>query len=411
MPVSPLIDRMPMPYFRETQIRRRFLKLAGTGLLGISSVGLNACRTESQPSPEQHSGGDTLINLFIGTYTSGASEGIYRALFNTDSGEVSGVQLVAEAANPSFIAIDDKKQHLFAVNELSELQDRPTGAVSSFRLDGFSLGLIGQQPTHGGAPCYISLDQSGRWAFVANYGNGYVAVFPVDEDGRLGEASSIMQHEGSSVNERRQEGPHAHCFLLDPAGRYAFSADLGIDKIMIYRFDAETGSLTPNEPAFAAVRPGAGPRHFTFHPGGRHAFVINELDSTITAFAYDSEQGRLSTLETISTLPAGFEGESYCADIHVHPNGQFIYGSNRGHNSVAVVSFDAETGKMALLQTESVGGDWPRNFTLDPSGRFLLVANQRSDNIVVFRIDQEKGLLTPTGHQLDTPTPVCLKFA
>ena len=391
--------------------RRQFCVTLGAGALGVASVGLSACQSEMpevavQPLTQE-------ATLYIGTYTNAKSKGIYRSKFDLNTGEINNISLIAEAANPSFLALHPNKPFLYAVNELTEFEGAATGAVSAFRLDGPSnrATLLNQQTTHGGAPCYISLDPTGKWALIANYVDGYVAVFPIEEDGRLGEAASVVQHEGKSVNERRQEGPHAHCFLLDPAGRFAFSADLGIDKIMIYALDSETGILTPNEMPFAAVEPGAGPRHFTFHPNGRHAFVINELDSTITAFGYDADRGELMPLSTISTLPADYSETSYCADIHVHPNGRFVYGSNRGHNSIAIASFDESSGQLSLLGTESTQGDWPRNFTLNPTGAFLLVANQRSDDIVVFRVDPDTGLLAYTGHTAQTPTPVCLKFA
>jgi 6-phosphogluconolactonase len=221
----------------------------------------------------------------------------------------------------------------------------------------------------------------------------------------------MIQHEGSSINPNRQEGPHAHCIMPDPSSNFVFAVDLGLDQVVIYALDRESGVLKPNETAFVAVEPGSGPRHFDFHPDGRHAFVINELNSTLTAFDYDAGRGVLSPLNTISTLPVDFSENNSCADLHVHPGGRFLYGSNRGHNSIVVATFDPVAGSLTLVGHASTQGSTPRNFTLDPSGRFLLAANQRSDTVVSFEIDQASGLLTPTGQTADAPTPVCLKFA
>jgi 6-phosphogluconolactonase len=243
---------------------------------------------------------------------------------------------------------------------------------------------------------------------LANYSGGNVALFPVGADGALKPAADMQGHQGSSVNDKRQKEPHAHCIVLDPANQFAFAADLGTDKIMIYRFDAKLGKLTPNEPAFMATKPGAGPRHFIFHPNGKYAFVINELNSTVTAYSYNASKGSLTELQTLSTLPQGFSGENYCADIHVSADGKFVYGSNRGHDSIVVFGFNQSNGKLTYVENVSTGGKWPRNFTLDPSGKILLVANQNSNNIVSFKIDNKTGKLTPTGKETEVPSPVCL---
>ena len=403
---------------RQIRNRRQFVVTLGAGALGMTaSVGMSGCRPEGSAPAESTDPAEVVVvqeqTLFIGTYTNGDSEGIYQASFNQGTGEISNIRLIAETANPSFMALHPTKPLIFTVNELSEFEGAASGAVSAIEFVRFSsqATVLNQVSSQGGAPCHITVDNSGRWVLIANYLGGNVAVFPIEEDGRLGVPASVFQHEGSSVDSSRQEGPHAHNIILDPAGRFAFSADLGIDKVMIYRFDSQTGALTSNDPAFVSVEPGAGPRHFVFHPSGRFAFVINELNSTMTAFSYDPDNGVLAALDTISTLPAGYSETSYCADIHVHPNGRFVYGTNRGHNSVAIATFDEATGGLSLAGTEPTQGDWPRNFTLDPSGEFLLVANQRSNDIVVFRIDPDTGLLTSTGHVAQTPTPVCLKFA
>ena len=383
--------------------RRTFIKQSALSIAG-SSLLLTCDKKEIQ---EATSG--IMRPFYIGTYTNKESQGIYRALFNTETGEITGLALAAASSNPSFIALHPNSTHLYAVHEVSDYNGEDSGAISAYSLqaDG-SLALLNTQLTRGGAPCYVSLDAGGQWAFIANYGGGNVTLFPVDADGRVQEATSFIQHEGSSAHPTRQQAPHAHCILIDPTGKYVYSADLGIDKIMIYELDSEQEALIPKAPA--QLPAGAGPRHFVFHPNGRHAFVINELNSTITAFDYDNSTSTLTAIATTSTLPADFQDSNTCADIHVHPNGRFVYGSNRGHDSIAVLEFDEETGSLAWLATTSTQGNTPRNFTLDPSGRFLLAANQNSNTILSLSIHPDTGLLAPTGHLLEVPTPVCLKF-
>ncbi|MBX2820775.1 MAG: lactonase family protein [Rhodothermaceae bacterium] len=388
--------------------RRAFIKYSALGLAGTSlSSSLLSCEdSSSQPEPAI-----TMLPLYIGTYTNKESEGIYRALFNPASGELTDFRLAAPASNPSFLAIHPQKTHLYSVNEVTDYEGAPSGAVSAFSMQqGGELEHVNSQATQGGAPCYISMDAHGRWVLTANYGGGNVALFPVLENGQLSEASSLIQHEGSSVHPRRQQGPHAHCIVLDKSDRYAYAADLGIDKVMIYQLDQEQGQLIPNNPPFVEMAPGAGPRHFAFHPDGVHAFAINELDSTITAFGFDETTGALNPISTASTLPSDFQGTNSCADIHIHPSGRHVYGSNRGHDSIAVMEFDAPSGTLGLVATEPTQGETPRNFCLDPTGQYLLVANQQTDTIVSFSIDAETGLLSSTGHMLNAPTPVCLKF-
>lgn len=386
--------------------RRSFIKSTALGIVG--STLLPACAEATQEASSL----PAMRPLYIGTYTNKDSQGIYHALFNPETGALTDLKLAVAATNPSFIAIHPQQTHVFAVLEVSDYEGEESGAIRSFSIqeDG-SLAEINTQPSQGGAPCYVSLDAQGRWALTANYSGGNVALFPVDEQGQLSEASTLIQHEGSSINPRRQQAPHAHCIVPDPTNTYAYAADLGIDKIMIYRLDKEEGRLIPNDPPFAASTPGAGPRHFVFHPGGKHAFVINELNSTITAFSFDASTGALNALSSASTLPSDAQENNSCADIHVHPNGRFVYGSNRGHDSIAIMGFDEQSGSLSLIDTESTQGNTPRNFTLDPTGQFLIAANQRTDTIISYRIDLDSGLLTPTGHILEAPTPVCLKFA
>ena len=352
-------------------------------------------------------------NVYIGTYTGGASEGIYISTLDVATGRMSPVRLAAQAVNPSFLAIHPERKRLYAVGEVNDPNGQKTGGVSAFSIDPKSgeLTLLNQRSSGGRGPCHLVVDATGRHVLVANYGGGSVASIPLQEDGRLGPLTSVMQHEGSSVNPKRQEAPHAHSINLDPANRFAFAADLGLDKVLIYRFDSKQGSLAPNEPPSVSVQPGAGPRHFCFHPSGRYAYVINEMDLTVTAFRYHAASGTLETLQTLSTLPEGSTGDSLStAEVRAHPNGKILYGSNRGHNSIAVFEIDPQTGKLTLIQNEPTQGETPRNFALDPSGRYLLAENQNTDTIVVFRIDAETGRLTPTGQKLDVPTPVCIRM-
>ena len=350
--------------------------------------------------------------VYIGTYTRGASKGIYQCHFDPASGKLGSPVLAAETANPSFLAFHPSGRYLYAVGEVADFGGQRSGAVSAFRVDCSSgaLELINQQPSGGRGACHLTVDPTGKNVLVANYGGGSVAVLPIEEGGRLARASAFVQHEGSSVNPRRQRGPHAHAIEVDPTGRFAMVPDLGLDKVMVYRFDAVRGSLTPNEPASARVRPGAGPRHLAFHPNGRFAYVINEMASTITAFAYDAGRGTLLEIQTIGTLPERFDGDNTTAEIAVHPSGRFLYGSNRGHDSIAVFAIDANSGTLTPVEYESTQGRTPRYFGLDPTGEFLLAANQNSDSVVVFRVDSPSGRLSPTGYKIQIPSPVCVVF-
>jgi len=326
--------------------------------------------------------------------------------------ELSDPVLAGETANPSFLAIHPSGDYLYAVGELGQFGGKRSGAVSAFRIDRPTgkLELLDQQPSRGAGACHLVVDGSGKNVLVANYSGGSIAVLPIPDDGQLDEATAFVQHEGSSVNPRRQKGPHAHSINVAPDNRFAFVADLGLDKVLVYRFDAKNGTLAPNNPAWATVKPGAGPRHFAFHPGGKSAYVINELHSTVTAFAYDARQGVLTERQTLSTLPDGFDGDSTTAEVQVHPSGKFLYGSNRGHDSIAVFAIDGETGRLTLVEHESTQGQTPRNFGIDPTGTFLLAANQKSHTVVIFRIDRDTGELAPTGHKVDVPSPVCVKL-
>lgn len=349
---------------------------------------------------------------YVGTYTGGASEGIYALRFDDESGDLSVEGLVAQSENPSFLAIHPTKPLLYAVNEVGSYGGEASGYVTAFRIsdDDGTLTELNRVSSKGAAPCHLVVDREGRHVLVANYSGGSVTVLAIREDGSLGEATSHIQHEGSSVNARRQAGPHAHSVNLSPRGDYAYVADLGIDQTRIYEYDARRGRLTPNSPAFVSHRPGAGPRHFDISPTGDAAFGINELDSTVTRYAFDAESGHLSARQVVSTLPeSDVEGKS-TADIHVHPSGRFVYGSNRGDDSIVVFGVDEDTGALRWVENEPTGGRTPRNFALDPSGRFLLAENQNSDSVFVFRINPESGALESTGVSVSVPSPVCIQF-
>ena len=348
---------------------------------------------------------DTLV--YVGTYTGRGSEGVYVYRLDSSTGGLASVGKVAGLENPSFLAIDPKGRCVYAVRESG--RDGAVVALSRNPATG-ELTVLNEQPSGGQGPCYVTVDDEGRFLLVANYGSGHVAVLPIADDGRLSPPSSVVQHTGSGINPARQKGPHAHSIVLDAANRYVLAADLGIDKVMVYRFDSQQGKLLPHQPPFAQCAPGSGPRHIAFHPNGKYVYVIEELSSTVELFAYDANAGTLKLLQRISTLPEGFQGTSTCADIHVHPSGRFLYGSNRGHDSIAIYAIDDKTGRLRLTGHESIQGKTPRNFAIDPSGAFLLAANQDSDTIVSFRIDQDTGALWPTGQTCRVSMPVCVKM-
>jgi 6-phosphogluconolactonase len=351
-----------------------------------------------------------MLWVYVGTYTQGKSQGINRFRMDRATGKLTPAGVVPVADNPSFLAIHPNHRFLYAVNEIGNFGGQKSGAVSAFAIDAQSgnLTLLNQQPSRGDGPCHLAVDKSGKSLLVANYGGGSVAALPIESDGRLGPATAFIQHQGSSANPQRQEGPHAHCVVFDRANRLAFAADLGLDKILVYRFDASKGTLVPHDPPAASVAPGSGPRHFVFHPNNRFAYVINEISSTVTAFHYDSRKGSLETMQTISTLPPGFTGNNSGAEIVVHPSGKFLYGSNRGHDSIVIYAVDSSTGRLTLIGHEPTQGKTPRNFAIDPTGTYLLAANQDSDSVVVFRIDATSGKLQPTGQTLEVPKPVCV---
>lgn len=389
----------------DTLVRREFLKIAGLSTLGLAVPELALGRVLDVERP-----GELLI--YVGTYTSGKSEGIYLLKLNLTSGKLEHLGTTKGVKDPSFLALAPSRRYLYAVNEVEEFAGKKSGALSAFAIDGRTgeLNLLNQQPTLGGAPCYVVVDPTGRFVLAANYVGGNVAVLPIRRDGSLGEATDVKQDHGASINAERQEGPHAHCIVLDPTNRFAYACDLGTDKIMIFQFDRRKGKLIPGDRPWVQAKPGAGPRHLTFHPGGKYAYVINELHATVTAFACDPIKGNLKELQTVPTLPRDPTVADTGADIHVSPDGQFLYCSNRGHDSVAAFKVNQGNGRLTFIAHESTGGKTPRNFAIDPTGTFVLVANQNSDNIVTFRRDGKTGRLSATGHVAEIPSPVCLKF-
>ena len=362
-------------------------------------------------SPAKH---QTKYFVYIGTYTEEGSEskGIYAYRFDSETEQVTPIGLAAEAINPSFLAVHPNHRFVYAVNEVSNYKGQKSGAVSSFAIDRSTgkLTLLNQVASRGGDPCYISLDKAGKYVLVANYGGGSIAVFLVLKDGRLGEASAFVQHTGHGTNPQRQEGPHAHSIDVSPDNRFAVVNDLGLDETLVYGFDGVQGSLAAANPNIGKADPGAGPRHLALHPSGRFAYVINEMQSAITAFRYDPAAGQLQKIQTISSLPKDFSGHDEAAEIQVHPSGKFLYASNRGHDSVAVFAIDAGEGALTPIQYVSTKGGSPRSFEIAPGGSLLLAENEKSDDIVLFHINPETGRLNPTGKVLKMSQPVCVKF-
>ena len=348
-------------------------------------------------------------HVYVGTYTRhGRAEGIYVYRFESGTGELVHVQTVAEVPDPSYLAISSDGGVLYAVNELI-----PNGAVSAFAVDRntHALALINTVASQGASPAHVSVDPSGRWVLVANYSGGTVASFPIQADGALGEAASVIHHQGSGPNPARQEGPHPHMIVSDPGGRFVLVPDLGADRVVAYTLNASAGDLTEQAGAGGRVAPGAGPRHMMFSADGRHAYVLNEIASTLSTFAYDAASGRMDHVETLSTLPRDFAGKSTTAAIVMHPSGRFVYASNRGHDSIAVFSVDQDSGKLTPHGQTPAGGRNPRDFNVDPSGTFLLAAHSESDTISTFRINADSGALEPTDQVCQVPSPVRVLFA
>jgi 6-phosphogluconolactonase len=373
-------------------------------LLSLSFISSSAAQ------PSQH--GKYLF--YVGTYTEDGtkSKGIYAYRYDAGTKQISSLGLAAETTNPSFVAPSPDGRFLYAVNEVGKYQGPNSGGVSAFSIDRTSgkLTFLNEVASRGADPCYIVVDKSGKYVLVANYSGGSVAVFPILADGKLGEASAFVQHSGKGPNAERQEGPHAHSIDLSPDQRFAMVDDLGLDELLVYKFDSAKGTLAPNDPPFAKLDAGAGPRHFVLRPDGKFAYVVAEMGRSVTVFSNDAANGKLQSLQTITTLPKDFKGRNDDAEIHVHPSGKFLYASNRGDDSIAIFAIDESKGTLTAVGIVPTGGKEPRSFEIDPTGTLLFAENQKSDSIVVFKIDQKTGQLTPDVRLLDVPSPVCLKF-
>jgi 6-phosphogluconolactonase len=320
---------------------------------------------------------------------------IFRLTMDPQTGALSPAEQVADPQRANFLAVHPSQKFLYSTNEMTDAGGKHVGAVSAFAIESDGkLKHLNDAPTGGLGPCYVGVDATGKNVLVANYGNGVISCVPIESDGKVAQPSTVIPLEGSGPNEKRQDGPHSHSFWLSPDNRFALAVDLGIDKVLIYKFDPNKGSLEPNNPAFVKLAPGSGPRHLAWHPNGKWIYVITELANTIVFYQWDAKSGSMHEVQTVPTLPADFKGTSYCAEIVVHPSGKFLYGTNRGHNSLAAFKIDEKSGALSSLGTTPCEGDFPRNMIRDPAGKFLLVSNERSGNLVVFKIDEATAGLT-----------------
>ncbi|BCS32416.1 3-carboxymuconate cyclase [Luteitalea sp. TBR-22] len=386
-------------------VRRRTFLAAGAGVLAAALPA----------AAQRRAGTPTQMHVYIGTYTNGTSKGIYRARLDLATGTVSAPELAATQTNPSFLALHPTRPLLYAISETGTFGDKPTGSVSAYAMDSATgaLTALNQVSSGGNGPAHVSVTPDGRTVLVANYGGGTVASYAVGADGRLSEPVSVVAHQGSSVHPKRQTKPYAHSIKAAPSGAFVYAADLGADKVFVYRLDPKTSALSPASPASVAASPGSGPRHMAFHPRAPFLYVINELALTVAVYRRDASTGALTEVQSIGTLPAGVPNDPAfsTAEVQVHPSGRFLYGSNRGHDSLVVFAIDEATGRLTLVQHEPTQGKTPRGFGIDPTGRYLLAGNQRSDTLVVFRIDEKTGRLTPTGQSIGIGAPVSVVFA
>ena len=359
---------------------------------------------------DQTSAAPTRALVCFGSYSTPDKESVHLFQLNLQDGSLKKLNAVDGLSNPSFLKIHPNGKYLYTVNEVSTFDGKKSGGVTAFALDvnGGKLNKINQQPSGDTGPCHLTVDATGKYVLVAHYGGGSTSVLPIKKDGSVGAVVSQIKHKGSSVHSR-QKAPHAHAVHVGPNNKFAFAPDLGIDKVLVFSFDEKTGAIAETKFDGAKLEPGSGPRHFGFHPDGKFAYVINEIKQTVTAFRYNAKRGRLRTLQTLSTVPHPVDGNS-TAEVLVHPTGQFLYGSNRGHNSIAMFRINEKNGKLTALGHESTRGSTPRNFGIDPTGQFLLAANQQSDNVAVFRINQETGKLKFTGNEIKLSKPVCVRM-
>jgi len=350
--------------------------------------------------------------IYVGTFSGDVEKGIYVYEFARAKGTLSLVQTLGGMESPSYIEIHPNGRFLYSVNRNSVNEEESWGSVSSYSIDPSTgrLTHINDRPSFGNAPCHMSLDSQGRILFIANYGTGSIAVYPIEEDGSLAPASKVIQHTGSSIGGERQQGPHAHCAVVSPRDDYLYAADLGTDRIKTYRINYKEKSMDPVPGSDGIADPGSGPRHITISEDQKFLYLLEEMGHQVAVFDINPKNGALSAIQTISTLPESYNETNFCADIHIDPSGKYLYASNRGHNSLAIFEIDQKNGQLSLVDIESVYGNWPRNFLIDPRGDFLFVANRRTNNVVVFKRDLSSGKLAATGVKVSVPEPVCVKM-
>jgi 6-phosphogluconolactonase len=386
----------------------------GVLLLGFFAASAAVPRAMAAPAKSMTAASSYFV--YVGTYTGPTSKGIYGFRFDPKTGKLTSTGLAAELPNPSWLVTDPQHRFLYAATEMGPERGadnyKKSGSISSYSINPKTgaLTFLNKVDAGGGGSCHLVVDKTGKMLFVANYGSGNVASFTIKDDGSIGERTGFDQHTGSSIDPARQTGPHAHAVVLSPDNRFLFVPDLGMDQIKIYRVDAAKGTFTPNDPPFASVKAGLGPRHFTFGRGARFAYAICEMGSSVVVFAYDPAKGALTPLQTISTLPSDFKGEDNSAEIEVGQSGRFLYASNRGNDNITVFAIDPIKGTLTKLQVVPTQGKIPRNFAIDPTGKYLVAANQKSDQMVVFDVDQNDGQLKPTGQVVDVPAPVSILF-
>jgi 6-phosphogluconolactonase len=373
---------------------------------------LSQCAGAGADVAREAEGASMTTWMYVGTHAGKKSEGIYVMRLNAETGKVGPATLAVKAPAASFVVIHPNGKFLYAVNEVRDPQGKKAGAVCAYAIDRKTglLTELNHQPCGGMGPCFVGLDHEGKCALVANYGSGSVAVIRIGDDGKLLEPvpAGRVQHQGKSVNPKRQEGPHAHSFFMDPTNTFALAPDLGMDRVMIYKLDASSGTLEAH--GSGATAAGAGPRHLAFGKDGKFCYVIDEMGNTVTVFNWEAQKGELHEAQTIGTLPEDFKGESYCSEVLVHPSGKFLYGANRGHDSITVFHIDPSTGRLTLQEQTPCGGHWPRNFGIDPSGKWLVVANEKSDSVVVFEVDPQTGGLRQTDQKIQIGAPMCVRF-
>jgi 6-phosphogluconolactonase len=391
----------------------RTVSTFGLFFTSLSLLSLSATLTTLHAADSKTTSSSNPMRVYIGTYTTHGSQGIYELELDPTTGKLSQPQLAGETINPSFLALAPNGKFLYSVSESTgNGGGKKAGAINAFAIDPATgkLTLLNQQSSKGQGPCHVTVDHSGKFALTTNYNSGSVAVLPINSDGSLSEACAFDQHEGKGPNKSRQEGPHAHSVNMDPTNQFAIVCDLGLDKVFIYRLEPD-GKLTPNDPPTVSVAPGSGPRHFTFHPNGKVAYLINEMGGTINVFDWNAAKGTLKEIQTISTLPDGLKApNNTTAEVQLTPNGMFLYGSNRGHDTIAMFSVDPATGKLTSLGEVPSGGKTPRSFAIDPTGTWLLAAHQSTDNVCVFHIDPATGKLEQTENSVKIGSPVCVKF-